>query len=484
MQARLRATFLFMIGLVPVAFPQGRPRPNPLAVFARDRVSAPLDNRATVTLVGGVHPGVRPENDRGPAPATRVLSRMILVLKRDAAQQAALDAFTAAQQDPKSPYYHHWLTNEEYATHFGVSPHDLDAVVNWLRNQGFTIDAISPARWNITFSGTVAQVQAAFHTQIRLYRDPRTGELHYANASDPAVPQALSAIIGGIVGLHDFQPKPLARTAPRPDFADGGGSHYLAPSDFATIYNLGPLYNSGIDGTGQTIAIVGRCAIDLNVVQSFRSQFGLPSGNTSIVGTSSYNCTTGELGEPYLDVEWAGAVARNARIVLVIATRIEDSAAYIVNNNVAPVLSMSFGACEAYAGAYWSGYWNNLWQQASTRGITSLVSSGDNGAAGCDDQNVVQVAGRGLGVNAFCSSPYSVCVGGTQFDDNANPSMYWSPSGSAKSYVPEVAWNESGVNGGSGLWSTGGGLSQAKLADGKHRKHAWGSRCGSHSSCA
>lgn len=459
MHARLRAIVLLMIGLAPVALPQGRSRSNPLAVFARDRVSAPVDNRATVTLTGGVHPVARPENDQGPAPATRALSRMILVLKRDPAQQAALDAFTVAQQDPQSPYYHHWLTNEEFAAHFGVSPHDLDAVVDWLRDQGFTIDAVSPARWNITFSGTVAQVQAAFHTLIRLYREPRTGEIHYANASDPAVPQALSAIIGGIVGLHDFQPKPLARTAPRPDLANGGGSHYLAPSDFARIYNLGPLYNSGIDGTGQTIAIVGRCAIDLNVVQSFRSQVGLPSGNTSILGTSSYNCTTDELGEPYLDVEWAGAVARNANIVLVVATNILDAAGYAVNNNVAPVMSTSFGACEAAEGAYGNLYWGTLWQQASVKGITSLVSSGDAGAAGCDNPHTEQVASQGPGVNALCSSPYSVCVGGTQFDDTANASMYWSPAGSAKSYIPEMAWNESGVNGGSGLWSTGGGFS-------------------------
>jgi subtilase family serine protease len=115
-----------------------------------------------------------------------------------------------------------------------------------------------------------------------------------------------------------------------------------------------------------------------------------------------------------------------------------------------------------------------LWQQAAAQGITVFVSSGDSGAAGCDSASSSR-ASHGLAVNGLCSTPYSVCVGGTKFND-VNPSLYWSPKNasgtqsSALSYMPEVAWNESGP--GAGLWSSGGG------ASGIYGKPSWQSGTG------
>jgi subtilase family serine protease len=124
-------------------------------------------------------------------------------------------------------------------------------------------------------------------------------------------------------------------------------------------------------------------------------------------------------------------------------------------------MSMSFGLCEAALGSSGNNFINSLWQQAAAEGITVFVSSGDSGAAGCDSSGAPSGT-HGRGINGLCSSPYSVCVGGTQFDDTGNPSLYWSSfnssgtQASAQSYIPEKVWNESGN---SGLWSGGGGVS-------------------------
>src|ERR1035438_5224169 len=95
------------------------------------------------------------------------LFRSILTLKRDPSQVAAMEALAAAQTDPRSTRYHQWLTPESFGEHFGVSQHDLDQVVAWLKSGGFTIDDVTSAHWVIVFSGTAAQVNSAFHTTIR-----------------------------------------------------------------------------------------------------------------------------------------------------------------------------------------------------------------------------------------------------------------------------------------------------------------------------
>ncbi len=398
------------------------------------------------------------------------MARMILALQPDGVQQSALEALIDAQHDPSSPEYHRWLTPETFAERFGVSQSDVDQVVAWLNGQGFTVEEVPAGRRSILFSGTAEQVQAAFHTPIRVYRAGR--ELHHANASDPLIPEALAGVVAGPVTLHDFRRQPLhALMEPAPQFTYGR-SHYMAPADFATIYDVAPLYSSGVDGTGQTIAIVGRTNIRLSDVQTFRSMFGLPVNNPVIVvnGPNPGIVSQGEEGEADLDVQWAGAVAPKATIKLVVSAStastdgVDLSAQYIVSNNLAPVMSTSFGSCEASMGAAERTFYNNLWQQAAAQGITTLISSGDSGAAGCDSPSATPGTG-GQAVNGLCSTPYSVCVGGTEFNEGGNPGLYWSAgnnastAASALSYIPEVAWNESGANGGSGLWATGGGAS-------------------------
>ena len=443
--------------------------PNPQYAQPRDRITRFIDDEQRVMLRGNVHPMARAEFDAGAVPSDYRMDRMLLTLLPDLSQQAALSQFLEAQHNPESPYYHQWLTPEQFAERFGVSESDTTQIVEWLEGHGMEVEEIAAGRRSIVFSGTAAQVQAAFHTQVHTYK---IGEdVHHANVKEPEIPTALINVVGGVVSLHDFHSEPLHAFARKasPEFSSGG-SYYLGPADFATIYDLAPLYQQSINGSGQSIAIVGRSNIKIADLRQFRSFFGLPANDPQIVvnGADPGVVSSGEETEADLDVEWSGAVAKNATIKFVVSKStnssdgVDLSAQYIVNHNLSPVMSTSFGLCEAWLGSSGNSFLNSLWQQAAAQGITVLVSSGDNGAAGCDSASAL-TATHGRAVNGLCSTPYSVCVGGTEFNDRANPSLYWSPSnasgtqGSALSYIPEVAWNESGP--GAGLWSSSGGMS-------------------------
>ena len=434
-----------------------------------DRIRRPIDDSRTVARPGNRHPLALPRYDKGPASPDFRIERMILVLAPDASQQSSLDALLQQQQDSASPLFHHWLTPREFGASFGISDSDLDQIVEWLHGHGFQSEPVTPGRRAVIFSGTASQVESAFHTQIHVY--DVDGKRHYANSIDPAIPEALADVVLGVGPLHDFAPTPLHHTVRKtlPDVTlSDGSTHVLAPADLAVIYDVNPLYSNGIDGRGQSVAIVARTNIDISNVRTFRQAFGLPANDpiVTVNGNDPGIVSDDEAGEAYLDVEWAGAMAPNAKIQLVVSGGSQGvllSADYIVQNNLAPVMSASFGICEQAAGTL-NQHIGALWQQAASQGISVLVSSGDSGAAGCDPAGS-DTAASDSGVNAFCSSPLSTCVGGTQFDESSSPGQYWSPTsdsathGSALGYIPEVAWNESGADGGKGLWASGGGIS-------------------------
>jgi pseudomonalisin len=481
LQQRRASTFLtltiflsFLSSDLPArAQPAADPSNSPIAqapfVQPKDRITRFIDDEQRVTLRGNRHPLSLAQYDAGVVAADFRMEHMLLTLLPGPAQQDALNQFVDAQHNPDSPYYHQWLTPEQYGERFGVSDADVAQIVGWLQGHGMEVEEVAAGRRSIVFSGTAAQVQEAFHTQIHAYRIGE--EVHHANVKDPEIPAALVQVVGGVVSLHDFHSEPMHNGArlPAPEFTSGG-SYYLAPADFATIYDLAPLYQQSINGSGQSVAIVGRSNINLADIRQFRAFFGLPANDPQIIvnGTDPGIFNSGEETEADLDVEWSGAVARNAAIKFVISKStnssdgVDLSAQYIVNHNLAPVMSMSFGLCEAALGSSGNSFLNSLWQQAAAQGITVFVSSGDNGAAGCDSASA-STATHGRAVNGLCSTPYSVCVGGTEFNEASRPSLYWSPSNasgtqaSALSYIPEIAWNESGP--GAGLWASGGGAS-------------------------
>ena len=457
-------------------------RPNisdPLSAQASSRIVGGIDDGVLQPLPGNRYPLARPEFDAGAVSPDLPMQSMVLVLQPSQAQAAALDALLDAQRNPASLHFHQWLTPDQFAEHFGASAEDVQRIVSWLQSSGMQIGEVTPSRRMITFSGTASQVERAFSTTMRQYRV--NGVLHVANATDPSIPSALAPVVNGVLSLHNF-PLHAMHGTPVPQITFGN-VHYVTPADLAVIYDVNPLYTQGVDGSGQSIAVVGRSNLNLSDIRAFRSSFGLPANDPQVIvnGANPGTANAAELVEATLDAEYAGAMARSSTVkfVATASTSASDgsflSAQYIVNQNLAPVMTMSFGICEADLGGAANAWINALWQQAAAQGITVLVASGDSGAAGCDNPSSAS-AQYGLAVNGLCSTPYDLCIGGTQFNDTASPSLYWSATNaasdaSALGYIPEVVWNESAsvsnAESTPSLWAGGGGRSSI------YSKPAW-----------
>ena len=484
------------------------------------QITAKVNEAERFTLPGSVHPAATEANDRGAVDPALPMTDLILVLRRSAAQQAALDAFVAGQYDSTSPEFHHWLAPAEVGQRFGPSPADIATITQWLTSHGLRVEGASKDQMTLRFSGTAAQVNEAFRTSI--HRLSVNGTSHIANMTAPSIPAALAPAVVGVKALHDFFPRPahhlggkavfdphtghwmhqspalisaaqpdmrVAEQAsgpstqpgqPAPQFGitvGSGSSAYqiedIAPYDFATIYNVLPLWNNSIDGTGQTIAIAGTSDINASDVASFRSVFGLPAGTPpktivangvdpgACTGTSG-NCTIDDQIENSLDVEWSGAVAKGAQITLVVAGQQSQTTdtlftaiQYIVDNLTAPVMNVSYGACEFDLGTAGNTALNNEWETAATEGISVFVAAGDSGSASCDQglaSSLPYGALFGTTVSGFASTPYNTAVGGTDLNWGSTASPYWNSSNnsttgaSAMNYMPEVPWNDTCTN--------------------------------------
>jgi len=437
----------------------------------QQRITQSVDNQRLVRLPGTTHPLATLANDRGRVSGGLAMDSMLLVLNSSPEQETALEQLLAEQQDPSSPHYREWLTPWQFGEQFGASQQDLDVVVNWLQDRGFRVNSVAQGRRSIEFSGTARQVEDAFQTEIHNYEV--NGERRVANATDIAIPEALGPVVDGIVSLHDFPLHPMyhrvgtpVRESARPNSLSPAfnysGGHAIGPYDFAAIYNVAALWNLNYDGAGQTIAIAGHTNIKLSDVAAFRGYFGLPANNPQIIvnGADPGIISADEETEADLDVEWSGAVAKGATVKFVVSKStnstdgLDLSNQYIVNNNLASVMSLSFGQCEAYLGSE-NQFYNNLWSQAAGQGISVFVSSGDSGSAGCDvpasynstGSNITKPASGGLAVNGLASTPFDVAVGGTEFNDATG--AYWNSAmdahhASAIGYIPEVVWQESG----------------------------------------
>ncbi len=429
-----------------------------LAAGPPSRIQADIQNRQTFRLAGNIHPLAGSAQDQGEVPDWLVLPRIAIHFKMTAAQQADLDALIEAQQNPSSPQFHQWLTPEQYADRFGISTGDLSRITAWLERMGFTDIQAARGRTFVTMSGVAAVARYAFQTPIHHYL--ADGSLHYANAAEPALPIELQGMVAGIRGMDDFRPRPHSQ--PQPRFTSSlSGSHFLAPGDFATIYNLQPLYNAGIDGTGQSIVIAGQTDIQISDISAFQTASGLPVKAPQIILTGSDPGTSsGDVMEADLDVEWSGAVARGATIIYVNSTNVFNSVTYAIDSNLGSIVSITYGLCEAQISPSQLSSLDSLFQQANAQGITVLAAAGDTGAADCETASAPTIATHGLGVDFPGSSPHVTSVGGTEFNEGA--ATYWSStnglnSGSALSYIPEIVWNDTATDG--VLSATGGGVS-------------------------
>ena len=496
------------------------------AVTPQAQILQPIDESKRISLKGNTLPVANNENDRGQVSPRLPMTDLILVLSRSPQQQAALEKFVASQYDPASPNFHRWLSADEVGQDFGPAQSDIDTISNWLSTHGFSIGPLPRDHMSIRFSGTAAEVESCFHTEI--HNLEVKGVRHIGNMSDPEIPEALAPAVVGVKSLHNFFPRSLhrigsrvtkdaatgkwkrpavaqpgsasdhaaaGRTAARSEFgisvpASSGSAAFqvedVTPYDFAAIYDILPLWTAStpIDGTGQTIAIAGTSSILMSDVNTFRTSFGLPaytaanqptliSGNSqpvTVCSSSTTNCSNDDLVENSLDVEWSGAIAKGANIVLVSSypasstdDGLYDSESYIVNNQTASIMNVSYGLCELFNTTSGNVQYYNLWQTASTEGIAVFVSAGDAGSAECDFNGDSignpYSAQFGLAVNGIASTPFNTAVGGTDFNwcplTSTTPcatAPYWnstnaaSTGASANGYIPEVPWNDTCAN--------------------------------------
>lgn len=462
--------------------------PAPFSVaqsLVHDRITQEIVPGASTPLPGSVSPLTRSSSDTGRADPSAALTGMTIYFKPSAAQQAALDNLLREQQTPGSPLFHQWITPAQYAAQFGLSANDLAKVETWLQQQGFSIGRISNSRNAITFSGTVAQVEAAFQTEIHHYTVD--GVTHTANAAPLSIPSAFAGVVLSVRNISDFRPHPLhrlRRSAAGPQFTISNGGtqyHFLAPADFATIYDLKPLYSAGYTGSGRTITIVGQSAVATSDITNFQKAAGLTQRAPTLTlvpgtGTSTLEDSQGDEDESDLDLEWSGAIAQGATIHFVYVGNNPsysafDAIQYAIDNKLGSIISTSFGACEADFPNSDVTTLQSWFQQANAQGQTVVAASGDNGATDCEvstgkNPSVVNgdEATLGLAVDLPAASPYVIGIGGTEFDgDVGAPGTYWSSSNgaddeSALRYIPEEVWNDTspalGIEAGGGGKST------------------------------
>jgi fibronectin type 3 domain-containing protein len=462
---------------------------------ASSRATAAVSTGADlVAMPGHIQRLARPQNDAGEAPASLHMSGLELVYAKTPAQEAALTQLLADQQNPKSANYHHWLTPTEYGARFGASDSVVQSLSSWLKSNGFQVGDVPAGRGHLPFSGTKAQVEAAFHTPIHLFHV--NGEQHFANTSDPMIPATLKPAIAAIRGLNDFYPKPGVRpmtAAPRgpiptlgakakatPNTYYSGSNQYpgyVGPSDFAEIYNLNPVYQQGITGAGVTVVIAAQSDIDTSLLTTFWTAFGV-NANGAKFGLSAEQSVTvtrvpvsaggsypgltrdGNEDEAYLDTEIVGGLAPGAKIILVPDASAQNAAMYAIDADLGAILNISFGECEYQEGTSNNSSLYTMMQQAAGEGITVTVSTADAGAAACTASGDLGTQGDvnspGFGVNGIASTPYNLAVGGTDFNDLTltaiQDAVYWSTTNqsgtleTALSHVPEMAWNDSCAN--------------------------------------
>ena len=338
------------------------------------------------------------------------------------------------------------------------------------------------SRDRITFSGTASRVQAAFGAGLHHYQ--AEGALHFAPASDLTLPAELAPITAAVLHLSDFRPKPGWTVPPsaKPDFTSASTqAHYLGPQDIWTMYDLNPLYKKSIGGGSQGLAVVGQSYVSTMLpssVSTFQTWLGGGAyvNQVLVPGSGVEAISPGDEGESEIDLEYSSGIATNANLFLVYVGSnpnysVFDSLAFAITENIAPVISISYGTCEPLLSSTELAQANALYEEASAQGQTLVASARDSGATACAPftaaDGTTAAEQEELAVNFPASSPNVSAVGGTQMAPGtfaAGSSPYWaSPNNgldvvsSLLSYVPEVVWNEGSAA--NGLAAGGGGAS-------------------------
>jgi pseudomonalisin len=450
-----------------------------LAVPATAQASTDL-----FTITQNVLPGLANATDLGPAAAGTPMRLVVTVRRPDVAGEKAL---LAAEHDPASPSYRHFLSPAQFAARFGVPAAQRTAVTDYLTGGGLSLDSVSVAGDVYAVHGTAAQVGSVFRTTMHNYSYNGTSFL--ANTSAPISPAGLG--IANVIGLNTLQRYTLpAKATATPQQGScllslcvGGTS----PSDLWSVYAQPSSYT----GAGQQVAIFGEGQTDgvITDLRAFESHFGLPQVPVSVVHPAGDTDFSDDSGHPEwnIDTQASTGMAPNAsNLSLYFGSDLSDADVNRVfstftDDPTGPLqASASYGECETIpvvspiAGQpllepslpVAQGLGNNsdaalteITRQAAVEGKTIFVSTGDTGSS-CPIV-AAAIIGAGNGVvnqvvpvtNSPASLPYVTAVGGTVlYTDGAghrSREYGWAYSGGGSTlFTPEPDYQQgtAGVN--------------------------------------
>ncbi|MGC2399042.1 MAG: S53 family peptidase [Acidobacteriaceae bacterium] len=430
-------------------------------------------------------PRVRSAEDLGTVAGEMRVPGVTLVFRRSATQEAELHQLLSNLQNPSSPIYHQWLSPPTFAARFGIADADIITTENWLSTHGLHVDNVASSRDRITFSGTAAQVESALGAELHHYRVD--GAVHFAPASDLTLPAPLAGIVASVLHLSDFRPMPAWKvtTESTPDYTESDtGAHYLLPPDIGVMYDFVPANvatnHSSITGSTQ-VAVVGQSYVNTAAAVSTFGTYATSVGPYTsavpiLVPASGVEAISlGDEAESEIDLEYINSTGAGLGPFFVFVGdnqnySVFDALAFVITEDLAPVVSISYGICEPLLSTTELEQWNALFEQAAAQGQTVVASAGDSGSAGCAREStasgVTATEQQSAAVSFPASSPYVTAVGGTQMGAGTfavGDTQYWGPFAysaypeSLLSYVPEEAWNEGSV--GNGILAGGGGSS-------------------------
>ncbi len=424
---------------------------------------------ARVTLSGTAAPSQARTHHVGSVSDSSAVNFQVVLNLRD---QSGAEALVQSLSTPGSANYRHYLTAGQWEAQFSPTQDQVDQVTSWLRSQGFSVGAVAKDRTTVAASGTAAQVESAFGTDLQNYKVAgQTVRMATANLS---VPSSLSGIVAGAMGVNQtvattqdvgnpdipgsahiqkarvakagqFSPAPPAfltvppcatyygqsTTTVTPPFGNGYPRTVpdvvcgYTPGQYRSAYGVG----TTATGKGVTVAIIdayGSSTIASDATRYFRTNGpGNPFSNADF---SQINATPFDdesvcdasswLTEQAIDVEAVHSTAPNANILYVGAQDCENglftAEQNVIDNGLANVVTNSWGdpAGDLLDDAATKTAYDDLFLLADATGMTVQFSSGDSGDNFAD-----------IGISAADyppSSPFITSVGGTTLQIGAN----------------------------------------------------------------
>lgn len=403
----------------------------------------------------------------GPADAQQQLNLSVGLQLRN---QSDLASLLSDLNNPRSSRYHQYLTPQEFVAQFGPTADQVQQAKSYLQQQGLTVTSVAPNGLLIDATSTVAQAEAAFQVTINNYVLGTNG--FFANANPPVIPGALSSIIASIGGLdNSVKMHPLDHLAdltqskPRPNFSvhskasPNAAQSGFGPSDLSGAYDAAPLQSSGLQGSGQTVAVFELDGYPSSDITAYLQNYSLGIPSISNVLVDGFNGSAGAGAiEVDLDIEVVAAMAPKANQIVYEGPNstqgVNDTYNKIVTDNKAQITTISWGECESQSGNAELQTLDNIFSQGAAEGIAMYSAAGDSGAYDCNDTN--------LAVDSPADDPNITGVGGTNLQ--LNNGAYGSES--VWSDPTDTQRSPQGSGGGGGIssffkeasWQTGPGV--------------------------